>query len=466
MKHIIDETYRKIGRKVKVPGFRRGKVPRKVIDSHLGEEYVRGEVIRNGLPTLYMVGVRDSGIMPVSDPEINLLDTDEEGTVTFEAKVDVKPEVVVRGYRGIVVERPNTEVTDDDLRKALDEARDRFATLEVVEGRPVAEGDFVLFDYKVLADGVPLEGSSGSDRMTEVGSGDFAEGFDEQLVGGRKGDILDIHVTFPPDYGEKELAGKPATFRTIVKEIKRKVAPELTDDLVRQMSNFETLEEFKDDFRERIARAKELVGERQVREEVAKTVVESTDVDLPDSMVDDQVLREIEEFAQELKGREVTLDDYLGAMKGTREQLEKGIRESVTAGLKAELAMDAVASAEGIEVSDEDAREFIRDSASVGGGDPDKAVEEARSRGRIAAVRASMRLSRAVDFLVECSVFEGEEPAPEAGVDAEDGTKPGDEPGGVAPDAEASGGEETTGTEVAGEEGSGDETAVEEELEE
>ena len=421
MERIIGETYRELSRKVTVPGFRKGKVPRKVIDSHLGAEYVRSEAIRNGLPTLYLMGVRDSGILPVSDPEINLLDTDDEETVAFEAKVDVKPEVIVELYKGIVVQKPDTEVTDEDVGEALDEARDRLATLEVVEGRPVEEGDFVLFDYKVFSDGVPLEGSSGSDRMTEVGSGDFIEGFDEQLVGGRKGDILDIHVTFPPEYGEKELAGKPATFRTIVKEIKRKVLPELSDDLARQVSHFETLEEFKVDLGERIAGAKELRGQRQVREEVVKDLVERTDVDLPDSMVDDQVRREVEEFAQELEGRGTTLDEYLEAMKGTRQQLEKGIRESVVSGLKAELVMDAVADAENIEVSDQDAEERIRESVSMSGGDPDKAVKEAGRQGRIPGIRASMRLTRAIDFLVESSVFEGEEPAEESGEEAEGG---------------------------------------------
>ncbi len=454
MKGIIDETYRKISWEVSVPGFRKGKVPRKVIDSHLGTEYVRSKAISDGLPTLYMMGVQDSGIMPVCDPEINLLDTDEEGMVVFEAEVDVKPEVVVEGCRGIVVERPDTEVTNDELKQALGEACDRFATLEVVEGRPVEEGDFVLFDYKLMAEGVSPEDSSGHDRMTEVGSEDFAEGFDEKLVGGRKGDILDIHVTFPPDHEEKELAGKPATFRTIIKEIKRKVSPELTDDLVRQMSSLETVEELKDDFRERIARAKESAGERQVREEVARNLVERTDVELSDSMVDDQVRREIEEFAQELEGRGTTLDEYLKAMKGTRDQLEKSIRESVISGLKSELVMDAVASTEGIEVSDEDIEEYIRKTAGVSGGDPDKAVEEARKQGRMSAVRAGMRLSRAIDFLVEHSVFEGEE-AGETDVDT-GGETPVDEPDG----------EEAVGKEVAGEEGAGDKTAEKEEPEE
>ncbi len=454
MKGIIDETYREINREVSVPGFRKGKVPRKVIDSHLGAEYVRNKAISNGLPTLYMMAVQDSGIMPVCDPEINLLDTDEEDMVVFEAKVDVKPEVVVEDCRGIVVERPETEVTDDDLKQALDEARDRFATLEVVEGRPVEEGDFVLFDYKVMAEGVSQEDSSGHDHMTEVGSEGFVEGVDEQLVGGRKGDILDIHVTLPPDFEEKKLAGKPATFRTMIKEIKRKVSPELTDDLVRQLSNLETVEEFKDDFRERIAQAKESAGERQVREKVVRNLVERTGVELPDSMVDEQVQREIEEFAQELEGRGTTLDEYLKAMKGTREQLEKSIREGVIGGLKAELVIDAVASTEGIEVSDEDIEEHIRKTAGIGGGDPEKAVEEARKQGRMSAVRASMRLSKAVDFLVEHSVFEGEE-AGEAGVDT-GGETPADEPDG----------EEVVEKEVTGEEAAGDKTAEKEETEE
>jgi trigger factor len=174
MEEILERTYKDLSTKVKVPGFRKGKVPRAVIDSHLGVEYVRTEAIKNGLPTLYVLGVIESGIEPVSDPEINVLDLPDDGGVSFEAKVDVKPEIEVKDYKGIEVDKPDTEVTEEDLQRTLDEARDRFATLEVVEGRPVTEGDFVMFDFKVFTDGVPLEGSAGSDRMTEVGAGDFS----------------------------------------------------------------------------------------------------------------------------------------------------------------------------------------------------------------------------------------------------------------------------------------------------
>jgi trigger factor len=405
MEEILERTYKDLSSKVKVPGFRKGKVPRAVIDSHLGVEYVRTEAVKNGIPTLYVLGVIESGIEPVSDPDINVLDLSDDGGVSFEAKVDVKPEIEVKDYKGIEVDRPDTEVTEEDLQRTLDEARDRFATLEVVEGRPVAEGDFVMFDFKVFTDGVPLEGSAGSDRMTEIGAGDFFPEFDEQLVGARKGDILDVVINFPPDYGERALAGKPATFRTIIKEIKRKVLPELDDGLAKEISSFETMEEFKEDMRKRIARVKESMGERETRQKVVKALADRTYVDLPESMVEQHVEHEIEEMSDELSQRDITLDDYLGALKGTRYELEKAIRERVVEGLKAELIIDAVATAEGIEISDEEADDFIRDSAAQAGGDPDKLVEDARAGGRMSAVKANMRLSRAVDVLLENAVF-------------------------------------------------------------
>lgn len=407
MEEILERTYKDLSSKVKVPGFRKGKVPRQVIDSHLGADYVRTEAVKNGLPTLYVLGVVDSGIMPVADPEINILDLGDDGGIRFEAKVDVKPEIEVKDYKGIEVDRPDTEVTDADVQRTLDEARDRFATLEVVEGRPVAEGDFVMFDYKVFTDGVPLEGSSGSDRMTEVGAGDFLPDFDKQLAGSRKGDIIDVVINFPPEYEERSLAGKPATFRTMVKEIKRKVLPELDDGLVKEISSFETLEDFKDDMRNRIAKVKETMGEREIRQHVVKAVTDKTYIDLPESMVKREVEKEIEDMASELAEHGATVDEYLEAIKGTRYQLENATRERVVEGLKAELVIDAVASGEGIEISDEEAEEYIRQSATQAGADPEKIIEETRGHAGVQNIKANLRLSKTIDLMVENAVFKG-----------------------------------------------------------
>jgi trigger factor len=393
---------------------------------------VRTEAVKNGLPTLYVMGVIEAGIVPVSDPEINLIEAGEEGNVVFEAKVDVKPEITVTDYKGLELEAPDTEVTDEDLIQALDEARDRFATLEVVETRPAANGDYVMFDYKVFADGEPLEGKAGTDRMTELGTDVFLPGFDEQLVGARKGDILDVVITFPPDYGEPVLAGKPATFRTMVKEIKQKVLPPLDDSLAKEVSNFETLDEFKEDLRTRIGMIKVNMGERQLKDAAVGALVEQTFVDLPDSMVEHQVNDEIQSMSEELAERNITLEDYLQALKGTRYELEKAIREKVIDSIKAELILDAVASAEGIEISDEEAEEYIRESALAAGGDPKKVLAEAIKHNRIGNVKANLRLSKAVDILVENAVVKtGEEPEGVLLEPAVDGAEEGAEPAGL-----------------------------------
>ncbi|MCJ7652636.1 MAG: trigger factor, partial [Actinobacteria bacterium] len=278
------------------------------------------------------------------------------------------------------------------------------------EGRPVEDKDYVLFDYKVFTDGVPLEGSSGSDRMIQVGSEDFLPGFDEQLVGARKGDILDVFVSFPPEYEARELAGQPATFRTIVKEVKRKVLPPLDDGLAAEVSRFETLDDFKEDLKRRIAELKEASAERLIREKVVGALVDQTYIDLPESMVKYQIDGEIEELERDLSQRDITLDEYLEALKGSRYQLEKAIRERVVESLKSELVVDAVAAAENIEVLDEEAEEYIRETAMASGGDPDKVLEAARRQGRIPVVKANMRLSKAVDLLVEDAVFKGGAP--------------------------------------------------------
>ncbi len=448
---ILEQTYKDLGQNLKVPGFRKGKVPKKVIDSHLGEDYVRVEAIKNGLPTLYVMGVMNAGIVPVSDPEIDLKEAGEEGRVVFEARVEVKPEVQVSGYRGIELEAPETAVTEEDLQNALEDARDRFATLEVVEARPAEKGDYVMFDFKVFTDGVPVEGESGTDRMIEIGAEDFLPGFDEQVEGARRGDILDVVINFPAEYPDESMAGKPATFRTIIKEVKRKVLPELNDDLAKEVGRFETLDEFKEDLRSRIAEIKKTMGERELKEKAVKAVVENTVVDLPESMIERQVEGEIEQLEGELSERGMTLEAYLQALKGTRGELEKAIRDRVVDSLKTELVLDAVAASEDIEVSDDEAEDYIRENAIAAGGDPKKILSEARKHNRISNVKANLRLSKAADLLAENAVVKtgdlpqdvapepsGPPPEPEADVKAPGGgdAVTGEEPAAVAAETE------------------------------
>ena len=404
---IMEQTYRELGRSMRVPGFRKGKVPRQIIEAQIGVEAVRAEAINKGLPTLYVMAVRESGIVPVSDPEIDVLETTEEGGVIFTAKVDVKPEVTVSDYKDIRVEKPETDVTDEDMRMALEQARERFATLEVVETRAVEEGDFVIFDYKAFADGVPVEGKSGTDMTTQIGSSDFLPGFDEQLVGKRKGDILDVAITFPPEYEVRELAGKPATYRTIVKEVKHKVLPPLDNDLVKEISGFDSIDEFKKDLRTRIERIKEMNGRQQLRDEVLKNLSDRTYIDLPDSMVDHEVQNEIEGFAGELAQRNIGLEDYLNAMKSSRYQLEQAVRERVEKNLKDQLLVDAVATAEEVEVSDEEAEKWLIETATQSGMDAKKFVAEAKKHDRIPVVKANLRLEKALDLMADSAVIVG-----------------------------------------------------------
>lgn len=403
----MSNAYRKFAGELEVPGFRKGKIPRSMIDTYVGGERIRLEALRNGLPELYVKGVEDSGIFPVSEPEIRIVRLEEEGDVIFEAKVEVKPPVEVKDYVGIEVERPSDEVTEEELGSALDDIRDKFATLEPVEGKAVENGDYVMFDYKVFTDGIPLEGKSGSDVMIGVGSEDFLPGFDEQIIGARKGDILDIVISFPPTYEVQELAGKPATFRTIIKEVKRKVLPPLEDSLAREVGNYNTLAELKDDLRMRIAEAKKSYADKVVHDRVLKALVDRTYIDLPEKMVNEQIQREVERIEETLRERGIELDDYLKAVKGTRYGLEQSIRPDVIEAIKEELILDAVAKLEGIEVSEEEAFEYLKEVARATGGDQEKLIKEAKERGRIPYITEQLRLSKALDFLVSNARVKG-----------------------------------------------------------
>ncbi|MDD5448671.1 MAG: trigger factor [Actinomycetota bacterium] len=407
LKPIVDKAYRDIASRVKVPGFRKGKAPREVIDRHFGADNVWVEALQNGLGMLYLRGVREAGISPVSDPEVDIVESQRNSRLVFEAKVDVKPEVSVKDYKGVEVEKPSAEVTEEDLQKALDEARQGFATLEVVEGRPVQKGDYVIFDSKVIASEVPEESSMISDRMVEVGAGDFLDEFDEELVGAKKGDILDIVATFPLDYEDEALAAKSATLRTIVKEVKRKVLPPLDDGLAKQVSSFDNLDDFKEDLKSRIGEMKRKAAEDTVREEVIKKVTESTYVDIPESMIKRSVEMEIERLSRDFEERGVSLENYLDSQKGRRHELETALREPIVESLRRELVLEAVAKAEGIEVSDEEARDYVREAARKAGANPDVVLSQLNEEGALYGVKSNLMLSKAVDFLVENAVFEG-----------------------------------------------------------
>lgn len=451
LEEIIASTYREMSRSLRIPGFRPGKAPRQVIDNYVGPENVRREAVEKRMGVLYGKAVEQAGISPISEPKINLIELGGVGPLVFEVQVEVKPEVKVDGYKGLEIERPDTEPTPEELDRALDEARERFSTLEIVEGRPVNSGDFVLCDLKVIAEGVPDEISSIPDLMVEVGSGNFLVEFEEQLEGARKGDILDIVVEFPPDYQLDELAGKPATCRTLVKEIKNKVLPPLDDELARQVSNFETLGEYREDILSRLRQLKQEMGKQQVRERVTRALIDRIYVDLPETMVNNQVEQEIEAFSAELAERDIELDSYLSQMKGTRHQLEKSIRTRVEERLRSELLVDAVADAEGIEITDEEAEDHIKELALRSGGNPDKTIKNARKQKAIPMVKASMRLTRAVDLMVEHAAFRGGQPA-ETGEEA-----PGETTGNEAPGVRSPAGEPGPLTGKADEPGTGGE---------
>ncbi|MDD5748123.1 MAG: trigger factor [Actinomycetota bacterium] len=408
LESFLKDAYREFSLNLKIPGFRKGKIPREIIDRHIGRERVRLEALKNGLPELYMRGIMEAGILPVCKPELNIVEVGEDGPVVFEAKVDVKPEIELKDYKGVRVAMPDTSVTDEDVKKALDDAREKFATLEPVEGKAVENGDYVTFNYKVFADGVPLEGKSGSDIVIEIGANDFLPGFDEQLLKARKGDVLDVAITFPPDYEVRELAGKPATFRTMIKEVKKKVLPPLDDLLARELGDFNNLDELREDIKKRLEETKKSVADKVLRDRILKTIMDRTYVEIPEKMIEEEVAGEIEQFEERLEEKGITLDDYLKAAKLTRYELEKSIRKDVAEEIKSQLILDAVANAEGIEASEEEAKKYLERIAETSGVEPKEFVLRVEEQGGLPSMMGNLRLSNAMDFLVENACVAGE----------------------------------------------------------
>ncbi len=350
----IDRAVRRLSREVKVPGFRKGKVPRPVLEARIGRETLIAEAIEHeAVPEFYAKAVEEHGVEPLARAKVDPPDYKDGQPLEFSATVEVKPEIDLPPYRGVEVERPELEVTDEHVDAQLDQLRERFAQLEVI-GRPIAKGDFAQIDLRASRHATEIPELTRTDFLYEVGSGTVVPQLDEQLEGARKGDILRFNASLPEAAGE-ELAGQEVTFTMLVKEAKTKVLPSLDDDFAQEASEFDTLDELQ-------YRAKR--------------------------------------FAQQLSLMGLPLERYLEGVETTEEQLEADLRAQAERAVKAQLVLEAVANAEGMQASEEEVSAEIRRQAERLGRDPED-VRKALGGGRDSAIRGDILRSRALALLVE-----------------------------------------------------------------
>ena len=399
LRPAIDRTARRLSREVRVPGFRKGKVPRQVIEARIGRDALLAEAIeQEAVPEFYAKAIEELGVQPLSRAQVEPPDYTDGEPLSFSATFEVKPELELPPYRGIEVERPDLEVTDEHVDAQLERLRDRVAQLEVI-GRPLAKGDFAQIDLRATRHLEEIPDLTRSDFLYELGSGIVVPKLDEELQGARKGDILKFNDTLPEAAGE-ELAGREVTFSVLVKEAKAKVLPKLDDDFAQEASEFDTLEELRADLRQRLEEAAEAQRASELETRVLQAYLDQVEAPLPESLVHDELHYRANRFAQQLQYMGAGLEQYLQAVGETQDQIEADLRAQSERAVKAQLVLEAIAQAEGFEATEEEIEaELVRQAERVGRS-PEE-VRKALADGRAGVIAGDILRSKALAFLVE-----------------------------------------------------------------
>ena len=360
-----DKAFKKLVQQVNIPGFRKGKAPRKMIEKRVGEDGMRSEAFDFIIPDAYRQAVAENNVEPVGRPEVTDVTLNEGEPCVFTVSVITKPEVVLGEYKGLSVAATATEVTDEEVDKQINALRERHAKMVVAEDAELGQGDFALIDFDGTVDGKPFSGGQSKGYPLEIGSGSFIPGFEDQLIGAKAGEEREVKVTFPADYFVAELAGKEAVFVTKINDVKRKELPELNDDFAKEAGDADTFEEMKEKTKEKLVEAAKEKDESAFREAALKQAVANATIEIPDIMVEDQVDHMIQDLDFSLRQRGLELDKYLGYMNtdmaGLRERYRPGALEEV----RSELTLEAIVKAENLAVSDEDYAEETQKMAKA-----------------------------------------------------------------------------------------------------
>jgi trigger factor len=392
--HDVDAAFRRIAREVRLPGFRPGKAPRRVLEAKLGKDIGREEALREALPTYYSKAVRENDVDVIAAPEIEITAGKDEGPVTFDAVVEVRPVISVGGYDHLRVEIPRPEATEEEIDAQIDRLRDQFAELTTVD-RPAIDGDHVTITINGSRDGEDIAGLQADDYLYEVGSGSIASELDENLRGAKVGDILTFDAQ-PADPDED-----PVLFRVIVKDIKQKVLPDVTDEWANDVSEFESVEELRADLESRIARVRKVQAQMAARDKAATALADLVDEDIPEALVNDEMQQRLQDLGMRLSAQGVTAEQYLQATGQSQEQLREELHELATQAVRVDLALRAVAEAEEIEATDEDLDEEFTQVAERLNQNPAKVRQEFERAEQVPAVRSDIRKRKALDWLVE-----------------------------------------------------------------
>jgi trigger factor len=390
----IDAAFKRIAREVRLPGFRPGKAPRKVLEARIGLEAARIEAMEHAVPSFYLQAVDEHEVDVIAQPEFDITSGKEEGPVEFDAVVEVRPTVNPGGYASLRVTIPSPDVDDEEIDLRIERLRENYAQLEAVE-RPAQTGDNVTIDIAGSRDGDELDGLVAEDYLYEVGGGTIVPELDEHLAGAKVGDVVEFTADHPVPEED------PVDFRVEVKEIKEKVLPELNDEWAAEASEFATLDELRADLTKRSGMVKKIQARMAIQQKTAEALAELIDEEIPDSLVNQEMQNRLQDLAMRLEAQGVGLDQYLASTGQDQEAFVGELRETAAQGVKVDLALRAVAAAEGIEVSDDDLAAEFEAVAERVGQKPAQVRKQLERNGQVAAVRSELRTRKALEWLTE-----------------------------------------------------------------
>ena len=401
-KKAVAKAVAKIAGQVNIPGFRKGKAPRNIIEMHYGKEAVKQEAFELVANQCYTEALEQEKLIPVSDPKVEDSVFEENKDMELTIKVTLKPEVKLGDYKELHVEKEAVEVTDEAVEEQVQGLRSRHAKMvEAEEGAVIEKGDFAIIDFAGTVDGEPFSGGEGKGYPLEVGSNSFIPGFEDQLVGLKKGDSTDVDVTFPEEYFVKELAGKQAIFKVNVQDVKRKELPELTDEYVAANSDCKTVEELRASYKERMQKAAENNAQIAYEKALIDLAVANAEFEVPEIMIEDRVTQMIDEMRMSLEARKLTLEQYMQYSGIDMKQLRERQHDAAVENVKTDLVLDAIAKAENIQVSMEDVDSELSAIASQHGATLEDVKKIIKSNGTMGLLLANILRRKAAHVIID-----------------------------------------------------------------
>ncbi|WP_416151407.1 trigger factor [Salipaludibacillus sp. HK11] len=398
----LDQAFKKVVKTVNIPGFRKGKVPRPLFEQKFGVESLYQDALDILLPEAYSEAVEEASIEPVDRPDIDVDEMGKGKTLVFTATVTVKPEVKLGEYKGLEVEVLPVEVTDEDVDKEISQLQEKNADLIAVEDGEVENGDTVVMDFDGFVDGEQFEGGKAENYSLEIGSGQFIPGFEEQLVGAKSGADVEVNVEFPEDYQAEELAGKSAKFQVKVHDIKRKDLPELDDEFAKDVNEeHESFEDLKNDVREKLEADKKQESETTLKNTLVEKATDNVEVEIPESMVNTEVDRMLEEFGQRLQGQGMTMDMYYQFAQTDEEGMKAQFKTDAEKRVRMNLTLEAISIEENLEASDEEVDQEIEKMAEMYQRSAEEIKQILAMQGGTDTLKADLKVRKAIDFLVE-----------------------------------------------------------------